>query len=127
MMAGLPVGISTSWNAAGVRDGWEIVRQVRRLGFGCVEVEYRVCEEAARDIQAAVGAGKIRVLSVHNYTPLEAGERATSRGGDKRNLASPDETARKEAVRLTSASGWARGLLYCILGKSTSTGPISAG
>jgi sugar phosphate isomerase/epimerase len=103
-MAALPVGISTSWNAVGVRDGWEIVRQVKRLGFGCLEVEYRVSEKAAADIEEAVRTGEIRVLSVHNYTPLEAGEQATSRGGDKRNLASPEEAARKDAVRLTLRS-----------------------
>jgi sugar phosphate isomerase/epimerase len=103
-MAGYPVGISTSWNAAGVGDGAEIVRQVTGLGFGCIEVEYRVSEEAAAGIEEVVRAGAIRVLSVHNYTPLEAGERATSRGGDKHNLASPSETERKHAVRLTLRS-----------------------
>lgn len=103
-MAAYPLGISTSWNAAGNDDGGEIIRQVGELGFSCIEVEYRVSGEAARGIADAVRAGRVRVLSVHNYTPLERGEKATSRGGDKRNLASPDECEREKAVELTLRS-----------------------
>lgn len=80
------------------------MRQIIDLGFRCLEIEYRVSEEAVAGIEKAVESGMIAVLSVHNYTPLEGGEKATSRGGDKRNLASPDEVERKEAVELTRRS-----------------------
>jgi sugar phosphate isomerase/epimerase len=103
-MAVRPLGISTSWNAAGNDDGGEIVRELGEVGFRSIEVEYRVSAEAARGIGDAVRAGRVRVLSVHNYTPLGSGEKATSRGGDKRNLASPDECERHEAVELTLRS-----------------------
>jgi sugar phosphate isomerase/epimerase len=103
-MPAYALGISTSWNAAGVDDGHEIVRAVTDLGFRCLEVEYRVSEKATAGIEEACRAGAIRVLSVHNYTPLEAGEKASSRGGDKRNLSSPAENERREAVRLTLRS-----------------------
>ncbi len=103
-MAEYPLGFSTSWNGAGLKDGREIVDQIIGLGFRCLEVEYRVSREAVVGIEEAVNSGAVRVLSVHNYTPLETGEQATSRGGDKRNLASPDEALRQEAVRLTRRS-----------------------
>ncbi len=103
-MAKYPLGLSTSWNGAGLKDGREIVDQITSLGFRCLEVEYRVSLEAVAGIEGAVDSGAIRVSSVHNYTPLGAGEEATSRGGDKRNLASPDEAERQEAVRLTRRS-----------------------
>lgn len=103
-MTEYPLGLSTSWNAAGLTDGKEIVAQVTGLGFRCLEVEYRVSADAVAGIEEAVRSGAVRVLSVHNYTPLGEGEKATSRGGDKRNLASPDETERREAVRLTLRS-----------------------
>jgi sugar phosphate isomerase/epimerase len=103
-LIGYPLGFSTSWNAAGLQDGRAIVDQITGLGFKCLEVEYRVSEEAAAGIEEAVGSGAVRVLSVHNYTPLEAGEEATSRGGDKCNLSSPDETERRRAVSLTLRS-----------------------
>jgi sugar phosphate isomerase/epimerase len=99
-----PLGFSTSWNAAGIDDGARIVRQITDLGFRCIEVEYRVSEYAVAGFREAVDSGTISVLSVHNYTPLAGGEKATSRGGDKLNLASPDEAERKEAVRLTLRS-----------------------
>jgi hypothetical protein len=99
-----PVGLSTSWNAATISDGGEIVRQITGLGFRCLEVEYRVSEEAVRGIEMALRSGAVRVLSVHNYAPLLPGEEATNRGGDKRNLASPDVAERKEAVSLTLRS-----------------------
>ena len=103
-MAEYPLGISTSWNAAGLEDGRQIVDQITGLGFRCLEVEYRVSGDAVQGIEEAVQSGTVRVLSVHNYTPLEAGEEATSRGGDKRNLASPVDSERREAVWLTLRS-----------------------
>jgi sugar phosphate isomerase/epimerase len=103
-MTEYPLGLSTSWNAAGLSDGKEIVKQINGLGFRCLEVEYRVGADAVAGIEEAVDSGVIRVLSVHNYTPLSAGEKATSRGGDKRNLASPVDTERREAVALTLRS-----------------------
>ena len=103
-MVEYPLGFSTSWNAAGLTDGREIVDRITTLGFRCLEVEYRVSREAVVGIEEAVASDAVRILSVHNYTPLDDGEQATSRGGDKRNLASPDETLRQEAVRLTRRS-----------------------
>lgn len=99
-----PLGISTSWNAAGVDDGAVIVSQVAGLGFRGLEVEYRVSEAAVGGIEAAVRSGLVRVLSVHNYCPLLTGERASSRGGDKRNLASLNEKDAAEAAALARRS-----------------------
>lgn len=99
-----PLGISTSWCAAGVEDGAEIVARATGLGFRGLEVEYRVSEAAVRGIEAAVRAGEIKVLSVHNYSPLLKGEKASSRGGDKRNLASLDEKDAAEAAALARRS-----------------------
>jgi len=99
-----PLGISTSWNAAGVDDGAAIIAQVTGLGFKGLEVEYRVSEAAVEGIEAAVRSGLVRVLSVHNYSPLLTGEKASSRGGDKRNLASLDEKGAAQAAALARRS-----------------------
>jgi sugar phosphate isomerase/epimerase len=104
-MAGLPLGLSTSWNAAAAgADGRRIVREIAEAGFRCLEVEYRVSQEAVVAIEEAVEQGEACVLSAHNYTPLASGEKPTSRGGDKLNLASPQEEERKAAVALTLRS-----------------------
>jgi sugar phosphate isomerase/epimerase len=99
-----PLGFSTSWNASGVEDGSKIVDQIKRLGFRALEVEYRVSESAVTGIEEAVKADEIQVLSVHNYSPLAAGEKASTRGGDKGNLASPDDHEAAEAVKLAERS-----------------------
>ncbi len=74
------------------------------MGFKGLEVEYRVSEAAVAGIEEAVRAGEIEVLSVHNYSPLLRGEKASSRGGDKRNLASLDKKEKAEAAALARRS-----------------------
>jgi hypothetical protein len=103
-MNGHPLGISTSWNGAGQRDGSTIVDRIIDLGFGLVEIEYRVSEDAIPGIEHAVHGGRISISSIHNFSPLPSGERPTRWGGDRLSLASPDETERVEAVALTLRS-----------------------
>jgi sugar phosphate isomerase/epimerase len=82
-------------------DGAELVDEITALGFRRIEIEYRLRESAVEGIEAAVHQGRIEVSSVHNFSPLARDERPTSRGGDKLPLASPRESERREAVRLT--------------------------
>jgi sugar phosphate isomerase/epimerase len=98
-----PLGMSTSWNAAG-KSGREIVDEITSLGFSTLEVEYRVSAEAALEILGETRRGKIKVASVHNYTPLAPGEKPSSRGGDKLMLTSLNESERQQAVDLTLVS-----------------------
>ncbi|MGQ9604403.1 MAG: sugar phosphate isomerase/epimerase family protein [bacterium] len=98
------LALSTSWNGAGVLDGWEIVRSSLALGFEAIEVEYRVREEAMDGIESAVRQGVVRVTSVHNFSPLNKDEKPSACGGDKISLASLDEKERREGVELTRRS-----------------------
>jgi sugar phosphate isomerase/epimerase len=98
------LGISTAWNARGVADGRRIVDQVTGLGFGRLEVDYRVREEAVAGIAEAVEAGRIEVTSVHNFAPLFPHDKPSFCDGDKLPLSSLDEAGRAEAVRLTGVS-----------------------
>lgn len=98
------LGMSTSWNGAGVEDGRRIVDEITALGFARIEVEYRVSEDAIGGIEEAVRSGRITVSSIHNFSPLPSGEKPTSRGGDRLSLASQHEAERAEAVRLTLRS-----------------------
>jgi len=99
-----PLGMSTSWNAAAARDGRQIVDEIRSLGFATLEVDYRVTAEAALEILNQVRRGEIRVSSVHNFTPLQPGEKASDGGGHKLSLTSLDESERQHAVDLTLVS-----------------------
>lgn len=98
------IALSTSWNGAGILDGWEIVRGVLALGLKAMEVEYRVREEAIAGIESAVRQGLVKVTSVHNFAPLGKDEKPSPCGGDKLSLASLCEKERKEAVQLTCRS-----------------------
>jgi sugar phosphate isomerase/epimerase len=97
----MPLGMSTSWNASRHRDGKALVREILELGFDHLEVEYRLRHEAVSGLREAVAAGRVRVLSVHNFSPLEPGEEPANLGGDKADLSSLDEVERRRAVRLT--------------------------
>jgi sugar phosphate isomerase/epimerase len=98
------LGMSTSWNGAGTEDGSRIVDEIAGLGFGRIEVEYRVSENAVPGIDEAVRSGRIEVSSVHNFSPLPASDKPSNWGGDTLSLSAPDERERSEAVNLTMRS-----------------------
>ncbi|MFH1313781.1 MAG: TIM barrel protein [Candidatus Eisenbacteria bacterium] len=98
------LGMSTSWNSAGIEDGTRIVDEIAALGFKRLEIEYRVSENAIPAIEAAVRSGRITVSSVHNFAPLPASNKPSNWGGDTLSLSSPDEPERSEAVNLTLRS-----------------------
>jgi sugar phosphate isomerase/epimerase len=96
-----PLGISTAWNAASLRDGEKVLGQIMRLGFRSIEFDYRLSAEAVPLVEQYMREERLAVSSVHNFAPLPHGEEPTNRGGDKLSLASVDEDERREAVRLT--------------------------
>lgn len=96
-----PLGISTAWNAASLRDGRRVLEQILRAGFHSIEVDYRLSEEAIPLLKQYIREGRLVVSSVHNFAPLPRGEEPNNRGGDKLSLASADEAERQEAVALT--------------------------
>ena len=96
-----PLGISTAWNAAHLRNGEKVLGQILRVGFRTIEVDYRLSEEVLPLLGEYMREGRLVVSSIHNFAPLPSGEEPTNRGGDKLSLASADEAERREAVALT--------------------------
>ncbi len=95
------LAISTMWNYRKARSGRELIDQLLELGFSRVELNYQVKAEWIPEIHESVGRGEITVTSVHNVFPKTYDE---DYGTDSVLLGYPDETRRREAVRLSKIS-----------------------
>ncbi|GAB4246477.1 sugar phosphate isomerase/epimerase family protein [Deferrisoma sp.] len=91
--------------------GADMADGLRRLGFGAVEIDYRVTAEQMRALRPVLAAAGIAVASVHAPFPRDpwADPRRAHLEGPK--LTSPDPDERRAAVRLVAESlAWAEDL-----------------
>lgn len=95
------VALSTLWNAPRHDDGREMVAEIKGLGFGSIEVNYKVTEPMMWDVLSVVGDGEIGVCSLHNFTPIPAHLGREHASGDLFMLSALDESEREAAVRYT--------------------------
>lgn len=99
------LGISTMWNFRKAGSGRALIEQLTALGFSGLELNYQVRAEWLADIERALRAGTIRVLSVHNVFPKVEDQRFDT---DSMLLGYPDEDLRKQAVAWSKGSiDWA--------------------
>jgi sugar phosphate isomerase/epimerase len=64
---------STCWNSHRHTDGRAMLREIRELGFEHAELSHGVSISLMPGILAAVGAGEIKISSLHNFCPLPMG------------------------------------------------------
>jgi sugar phosphate isomerase/epimerase len=64
---------STCWNSHRHIDGRAMLREIRGLGFEYAELSHGVSISLMPGILAAVGAGEIKISSLHNFCPLPMG------------------------------------------------------
>jgi sugar phosphate isomerase/epimerase len=64
---------STCWNSARHTDGRAMLREIRDLGFDHAELSHGIRLSLLPGILEAVGAGEIKISSVHNFCPLPVG------------------------------------------------------
>jgi sugar phosphate isomerase/epimerase len=64
---------STCWNSARHTDGRAMLREIRDLGFDYAELSHGIRLSLVPGILEAVGAGEIKISSVHNFCPLPVG------------------------------------------------------
>lgn len=92
--------VSTRWNTRRHRDGGALIEEIRSAGFDAIELGFDLTRDLVPGIEAAVSAGDIRVVSVHNYCPVPMG---AARGHPELyTLADPDPRIRARAVRHTA-------------------------
>ena len=65
--------LSTCWNSHRHRDGRELLREIRDLGFEYAELSHGTRISLLPGILEAVDAGEIRISSLHNFCPLPMG------------------------------------------------------
>lgn len=82
--------------------GEAMVEEARALGFGALEVEYRVTAGQLRAIAPAVARGDVRVVSVHHPLPRNPRVSPFDAHEDRPSLASLDADERRAAGRLAA-------------------------
>ncbi len=65
--------LSTCWNSHRHTDGRAMLREIRDLGFDYAELSHGVRASLVPGILDAVGAGEIKISSLHNFCPLPLG------------------------------------------------------
>jgi hypothetical protein len=62
--------LSTLWNATKHENGFDLVQEAAELGFPAIEGNHKITERMFEDITACVDREAIRLVSLHNFTPL---------------------------------------------------------
>jgi sugar phosphate isomerase/epimerase len=65
--------LSTCWNSHRHTDGRAMLREIRDLGFAYAELSHGIRVSLVPGILEAVGAGEIKISSLHNFCPLPLG------------------------------------------------------
>ena len=64
---------STCWNSGRHSDGRAMLREIRELGFEYAELSHGIRLSLVPGILDAVGAGEIKISTLHNFCPLPVG------------------------------------------------------
>src|SRR5438552_6399894 len=64
---------STCWNSHRHSDGRAMLREIRDLGFEYAELSHGTRQALVPGILEAVGAGEIKISTLHNFCPLPMG------------------------------------------------------
>jgi sugar phosphate isomerase/epimerase len=64
---------STCWNSHRHSDGRAMLREIRSLGFEWAELSHGIRVSLLPGILEAVGAGEMKISSLHNFCPLPIG------------------------------------------------------
>ncbi len=92
----MKVSLSTKWNITKYTSGIDIIKEIKALGFDCIELGANSTKKQVEDIITLYDAQKIEVSSVHNICPvveeegkqhIEIGDRIASLDEEERRLA----------------------------------------
>jgi len=91
--------LSTCWNSHRHTDGRAMLREIRELGFEYAELSHGVSISLTPGILEAVGAGEIKISSLHNFCPLPIG--VTHAAPNLYEFSAEKEFERELAIRYT--------------------------
>jgi sugar phosphate isomerase/epimerase len=95
------IGLSTAWTSHDARTGAELLAPIIDLGFGAVELEYRITGKLFQEILPRIRGREIQVLSIHNYFPVPDILPPEQASGDCFSLSSVDREEREKGVYYT--------------------------
>src|SRR5436305_4203994 len=64
------IAFSTCWNSGRHTCGYEMLREIRALGFALIELGHGIRISIMTGIQKMFDAGEVRFSSLHNFCPL---------------------------------------------------------
>lgn len=91
--------LSASWNAHKHDNGFDIVKEIKALGFDTIELSFALTEEIVNDILRLKEKGEIKVSSLHNMCPIPPEIPRKNASPDYYSLSSLDEKERDLAVK----------------------------
>ncbi|MBI4974633.1 MAG: sugar phosphate isomerase/epimerase [Candidatus Omnitrophica bacterium] len=95
------LSLSTSWNSSKHTNGFDLIKEIKDIGFDTVELNFSLTKAMADDILSLKGRSEIKISSLHNICPLPDEIEPDEASPDYYSLASPDEEERRLAVEVT--------------------------
>ena len=92
---------STSWNSTRHKNGFDLIEEIKAIGFDTVELNFALTQNVVDDIATLVRGSKIKVSSIHNICPLPKDVEPKDASPDYYSLASWDKEERGIAVGVT--------------------------
>src|ERR1700761_3835966 len=65
-----PVALSTCWNSYRHQDGYDMLKEIRQLGFPCVELGHAIRFSLWPGILKAWDEDLIKIRTLHNFCPV---------------------------------------------------------
>src|ERR1700749_4274705 len=66
----LPLALSTCWNSYRHQDGYEMLKEIRQLGFHAVELGHAIRYSLWPGVLKAWEEDLIKINSLHNFCPV---------------------------------------------------------
>lgn len=93
------ISFSTCWNSGRHTDGDAMLREIKDLGFDCIELGHGIRLALLPGIQKMFDAGEVQISSLHNFCPLPVEIMHASPDCYKFSAAYPKE--RERAIKQT--------------------------
>ena len=94
------IALSTLWNSTEVENGWDMLSQIRDMGFEAVELDCHLTGAALNEMKPLLGRD-VQVVSVHNFCPVPHILPTEMAGSDVFLLSADDKEERRRAVEHT--------------------------
>lgn len=100
----MAVSLSTAWNAFRHTDGYQMLFEIKELGFQEVELSFNITSKMLVGIRQAVKEGIIKVVSIHNTCPTPEGVPRELALPDYFSISSLDQGKRAAAIKYAKQS-----------------------